>query len=296
MKIQPPPDPSAPLKLLRAGQRRHRDLLRARAAARARPGRASSSRVGALVQEPLTSLMALPAAEHPRRRRTCAASASAPPASRTSRAYLKTILDEAGVDPATVKETNVGFNLMPAMLSKKVDATLGAFWNYEGVDLERRGRDPRDPADGEARRADLQRARSSSAPARTSTRTGASRLRRFMQATARRARGCCSDDPAAGVDALLRPTRASTAGCRRRSSRRRCRCSSPPTPTQPWGWQEPVEWAPTSAGCAPNDLLKRPPNDAPPLTNEFLPGEGLGSRAPSSAELQVLAARPPTGA
>ena len=34
-----------------------------------------------------------------------------------------------------MKETNVGFNLVPAMLSKKVDATLGAFWNYEGVDL-----------------------------------------------------------------------------------------------------------------------------------------------------------------
>ena len=48
-------------------------------------------------------------------------------------AYLKTILEKAGVDPGSVKETNVGFNLVPAMVSKKVDATLGAFWNYEGV-------------------------------------------------------------------------------------------------------------------------------------------------------------------
>ena len=28
------------------------------------------------------------------------------------------------------------------MLSRKVDATLGAFWNYEGTDLRRRGRKP----------------------------------------------------------------------------------------------------------------------------------------------------------
>ena len=50
-------------------------------------------------------------------------------------AYLKTILDRAGVDPSSVKEVNVGFNLVPAMMTKKVDATLGAFWNYEGVQL-----------------------------------------------------------------------------------------------------------------------------------------------------------------
>ena len=41
-----------------------------------------------------------------------------------------------------MKETNVGFNLAQAMLSKQVDATLGAFWNYEGVDLERRDKNP----------------------------------------------------------------------------------------------------------------------------------------------------------
>ena len=64
--------------------------------------------------------------------------ASAPPGIPYQSAYLKTILDEAGVDPASVKEINVGFNLVPAMLSKKVDATLGAFWNYEGVDLAAR--------------------------------------------------------------------------------------------------------------------------------------------------------------
>ena len=41
----------------------------------------------------------------------------------------------AGVNPASVKEVNVGFNLVPAMLSGKVDATLGGFWNYEAIQL-----------------------------------------------------------------------------------------------------------------------------------------------------------------
>ena len=40
------------------------------------------------------------------------------------------------------------------MVSKKVDATLGAFWNYEGVDLAAQGRRPVIMRMDEARRAD----------------------------------------------------------------------------------------------------------------------------------------------
>ena len=117
-------------------------------------------------------------------------------------AYLKTILAKAGVDPETVKETNVGFNLVPAMLSDKVDATLGAFWNYEGEDLKRRGRHPKilrmeklgvptyDELIVVARRKDLDEEFSS-------------KLRRFLRATARgheRLRA----NPETGVGALLK--------------------------------------------------------------------------------------------
>src|SRR5690606_20668913 len=44
-------------------------------------------------------------------------------------AYLRTILAQAGVPQDSVEEISVGFNLTPAMLSRRVDATLGAFWN-----------------------------------------------------------------------------------------------------------------------------------------------------------------------
>ncbi len=40
------------------------------------------------------------------------------------------------MNPATVKEVNVGFNLVPAMLSGKVAATLGGYWNYEAIQLQ----------------------------------------------------------------------------------------------------------------------------------------------------------------
>src|SRR5204863_9743838 len=57
-------------------------------------------------------------------------------------AYLRTILLEARQRPERTKIRNVGFNLVPALLSKKVDAILGGYWNYEGVDLQQRRKRP----------------------------------------------------------------------------------------------------------------------------------------------------------
>ena len=48
---------------------------------------------------------------------------------------------------------------------------------------------------------------------------------------------------------------------------------------RPWGWQEPVDWANYERWMRAEGLLKQPPSEAPPLTNEFLPGEGLGESA-----------------
>ena len=44
--------------------------------------------------------------------------------------------------PSSVKEINVGANLVPAMLSGRVDATLGAYWNYEAIQLAQMGKHP----------------------------------------------------------------------------------------------------------------------------------------------------------
>jgi putative hydroxymethylpyrimidine transport system substrate-binding protein len=46
------------------------------------------------------------------------------------------------VAPSPVKEVNVGFDLVPALVSGKVDAVLGAYWNYEAIQLRQKGRNP----------------------------------------------------------------------------------------------------------------------------------------------------------
>jgi len=276
VKIQTPPDPSAPLKLLRAGKADvaisyEPELLLARDA-----GAETLVAVGALVQTPLTSLMALPSGGV-KSAQDLAGKRVGTSGIPYQSAYLKTILEQAGVDAGSVKETNVGFNLVPAMLGKKVDATLGAFWNYEGVDLARRGRKPvilrmenlGVPAYNElilaARRESLDEA-------------GASRLRRFLTATAAGHR-LLRDDPAAGVDALLKADEGLDRGLQEAAVKATLPVFFPEQPDQPWGWMEPVDWANYERWMRANHLLKRPPSEAPPLTNEFLPGEGLGSSA-----------------
>ena len=63
--------------------------------------------------------------------------------SASTSAYLDTVLRHAGLDPAhDVKRVTVGFNLVPALLSGRVDAVIGAFQNIEGAQLAARGVDP----------------------------------------------------------------------------------------------------------------------------------------------------------
>lgn len=57
-------------------------------------------------------------------------------------AFLKTILARAGVPESTVKTANVGFGLLPSLISGSAQAMLGGYSNVEGVDLRERGKDP----------------------------------------------------------------------------------------------------------------------------------------------------------
>ena len=163
VQIQTPSDPAAPLKLLAAGKvdlaiSYEPELLLARDKG------LKLVAVGALVQKPLTSIMSIgkhAIADPKDLKGKTVGTAGIPYQS----AYLKAILERAGVDPSSVKEVNVGFNLVPAMKTKKVDATLGAFWNYEGVQLRLREAAPEDHPHGERRRPDLPGARDRRPPA-----------------------------------------------------------------------------------------------------------------------------------
>jgi putative hydroxymethylpyrimidine transport system substrate-binding protein len=271
--LQAPPDPSAPLKLLQAGRADvaisyEPELLLARD-----QGAEDLVSAGALVQVPLTSLMALPAS----RIHTAAdlagkrvGTAGIP----YQTAYLKTILRHANVNPDSVTETDVGFNLVPALLSRRVDATLGAFWNYEGVDLRRRGKRPvilRMDQLGVPTYAELVFVVRKEAL----DEDGASKLRRFLQATAAGLRDLQAR-PSIGADALVAADKGLDRGLQEASIRATLPAFRPANAKQPFGYQDPANWARYEIWMRKNGLLKRQLS-APPLTNEFLPGQAIAS-------------------
>jgi putative hydroxymethylpyrimidine transport system substrate-binding protein len=136
-----PSDPSAPIKEVAAG--------RADLAVSYEPEVLLAQEQGldviavaAIVDQPLTSLISLPAAgiaEPADLRGKTIATAGIPYQSD----YLATILGGAGLTSADVSEVNVGFSLLPALLGGRADAILGGFLNVEGVDLAQRGESPR---------------------------------------------------------------------------------------------------------------------------------------------------------
>jgi putative hydroxymethylpyrimidine transport system substrate-binding protein len=268
-----PPDAAAPLKLVQAGRvdlaiSYEPDVMLARDQG------ADVVAVGALVQKPLTALMSVgdKAITDPKQLAGKTVGTAGIP---YQSAYLDTILDKAGVDPDSVKEVNVGFKLTQAMISKKVDATIGAFWNVEGIQLEQAGRKPhiiRMEQVGVPTYDELVLA----AARKRLDQDTASKIRRFMQATAR-GYALVKADPQKGVDALLQANPDLERKLTEASVKATVPVFFPDDEDKPFGWQDPADWAAYEQWMRSNDLLKPPPQgERAPLTNEFLPGEGLG--------------------
>ena len=265
--IQTPSDPSAPLKLLAAGKvdlaiSYEPELMLARD--KGEPLVA----VGALTQQPLTSIMSVGkgAITDPAQLKGKTVGTAGIP---YQSAYLQTILSEAGV--GSVKQVDVGFGLVPAMLSKRVDATLGAFWNVEGVQLKRAHKHPSIiPVDKAgvptydelvfvARANDL--------------RTRGQLFRSFMQALSN-AHRTVRRDPARGVDALLAADHDLKRGDTAASVKATLPAFFPSDTSKPFGYMSSRAWAAYGRWMQQNKLVKQPVSPRI-LTNEFLPGEGL---------------------
>ncbi len=273
VQIVAPSDPSAPLRLLQAGRADlavtyEPELLLARDKG------TNLVSVGALVQKPLTTLMAIEGSGvrgvGDLRGKTVG-TAGIP----YQAAYLRTILAQARVPDASVKRVDVGFNLVPAMISKRVDATLGAFWNYEGVDLRQRGRKPtilRVERLGVPNYDELVLA-----ARRTSLRPQqAARIRRFLHALARgtaRVRA----DPAAAVAALVKANNDLDPKLQTAAVKATIPVFLPADPKRPFGFQDIGEWHDYGRWMLRNKLVTRDPHAEDALTNEFLPGQGLAA-------------------
>ena len=126
------------------------------------------------------------------------------------------------------------------MLSGKVDATLGAFWNYEGTDLQRRGRDPV-----------IQRMEKLGVPTydelvfvvrrRDLDQEFGAKVRRFMQATAR-GHDALKADPQAGLEGLLDADPGLDRGLQEAVVKATLPVFFPADAERPFGYQDPAEW------------------------------------------------------
>jgi len=269
VKVQTPSDPAAPLKLLEAGKvdlaiSYEPELLIARDKG------AQLVSVGAIAQVPLTSLMSLARGfDGPRGLRGGRVGTAGIP---YQSAYLQTILQRAGVPVDSVKETNVGFNLVPAMLSKRVAATLGAFWNVEGVQLRRAGKRPR-----------IVRMEQVGVPtydelilvARKDTLADrGDDVRAFVQALAR-GYAAARADPQAATDALVKAAPELDRGFALASVKASLPAFFPEDASKPFGWQDPQAWSAYGRWMFEHDLLGVEPNaGGTAITNEFLAGQG----------------------
>ncbi len=94
--------------------------------------------VAALVQHPLNSLMVLADSEieTPADLAGKTIANSGLPA---DEAFITTILAEVGLTLDDVTMVNVGYDLMPAVLSERADAVIGVYWTHETILAEREG-------------------------------------------------------------------------------------------------------------------------------------------------------------
>jgi putative hydroxymethylpyrimidine transport system substrate-binding protein len=265
-----PSDPASPLELLAAGRvdvaisyepevllARNRDL--------------PIVSVAAVVQEPLTSIVSVGSKKiktvaqlHGKR----VGDAGIP----YQHAYLQTILAKAGVPAGSVTETNVGSNLVPAMLSGRVDATLGAYWNYEAIQLQQMGKHP-----------NVIRVNKVGVPnydelvvavRRDTLSKHPDEIRRFLQAMGRgyeSVRG----DPSAAVDNLIRANPALNRKLQLASVRATLPAFFPSNPNNPWGYQDQVQWNAYGQWMLGHHLISNPAAVADASTNEELAGQGL---------------------
>lgn len=229
--------------------------------------------VGALVQRPLTSIIALPSAH---------VSSVAGLAGKTvgtagipyQSAELRTALQNAGVNPASVKEVNVGFNLVAAMLSGKVAATLGGYWNYEAIQLELMHKHPVTiPID----RAGVPSYNELVLVVRESeAHTDGQDLRAFLLALSQGERQVHAN-PAAAAALVVKANPSLEEKLQLESIKQTLSATQPSSSTDPFGWQSPTAWAAFGNWMYSHRLLSHDPNSSglPPFTNEFLPGQGI---------------------
>jgi putative hydroxymethylpyrimidine transport system substrate-binding protein len=269
VEIRQPSDPAAPIKQVAAG-RVDLAVSYEPEVLRARDQGLNVVAVGALVREPLTSIISLPSARVSRVADLAGKKVGTAGIDYQS-AFLRTALNRAGVPRGRVTERNVGFSLGPSLLTRRVDAVLGAFWNYEGTELRLRGKRPQ-----------IIRIEDAGVPTynelvlvanKDALDADAGRLRAFIGALAR-GTADVRRNPDRAIRGLLAENRDLDPRLQREVVRVTSRLFAPER-GRPYGYQDPREWQRFTAWMRENGLLRRFPNARASFTNELLPGQGL---------------------
>ncbi|MDO9352260.1 MAG: ABC transporter substrate-binding protein [Solirubrobacteraceae bacterium] len=275
--IQPPNDASTPLKTLEAGQAdfvvsyEPEVLL-------ARDKGSKIQAVQALVQTPLTAVISL--AKKPIRtaenfENTTIGTAGLP----SQAAYLETILSEGRVDPAKVKRVDLGFNLTQPLVAGRVDASLGAFWNYEAIQLQREKKSP-----VTVKIEDLGVPTYNELVLTSTEETVRSRgplVRRMVQAIGFGAKAV-QKDPTVGVDAVMAAGgKGLDRGLQEASLEATLPVMFPKDTEHPFGWMDSIEWAQYARWMETHELITTSRVSARAITNEYLAGEGVGDKTSS---------------
>ncbi|HEX8074812.1 MAG TPA: ABC transporter substrate-binding protein [Thermoleophilaceae bacterium] len=268
VKIRAPSDPSAPIKAVAAG-RVDLAISYEPEVLRARDKGVKVVAVGALVQRPLTTIIALPGSKI-RKPADLRGKKVGTAGIDYQHAFLQAIVRQAGIDAATVKEQNVGFNLVPALLTHKVDAILGGFLNYEAVDLRLRKKDPVViPVDeaGVPTYDELVFVTSEGA-----AKDEGDAIRSFLGAVAHGTKDLEHSD---ALLALLEANRDLDPKLQRAAVAEslKKRIFTPPA-GKPFGYQEPSQWQAFATFMKRAGLLRGAGSAAGAFTNSLLPGQG----------------------
>ncbi len=227
--------------------------------------------IGAIVQQPLTSIISI--GKHPIRNAAelkgkTVGDAGIP----YQHSYLETILAHAHVPAGSVKEVNVGANLVPSLVAGRVDAILGGYWNYEAVQLRQLGKKPT-----------VLRMNQVGVPSYDElvlvTRTALLEqhpdvLRRFVQAVARGYQAARADPTGAASD-LVRQNPGLDQRLQLASVQATLPAFFPTGSGKPWGWQDQSEWTAYGRWMLSHHLITNPEAVVAAFTNEELAGQGL---------------------
>jgi putative hydroxymethylpyrimidine transport system substrate-binding protein len=185
-------------------------------------------------------------------------------------AFLKTILARAKVPASTVTSVNVGFGLIPSLVSGKAQAMLGGYSNVEGVALQEAGKEPViTPVDelGVPTYDELVLV------ARKSTIEAEGEKIRLFIAALQRGTEAAVASPKKASEAIL----AANSSLEPKLTEAQIAATLPlleNTPEgKPYGWMNPKEWEEFGAWMRDEELIESLPKAGELLTNDYLGDE-----------------------